>query len=75
MQLWLLRTQVSFNFGIVVRRPLSSSLKKVSSEENVLSIFVLFQCRFSVELNSRPLCVCVCVYNSKRLYKNILREI
>lgn len=74
MQLWLLRTQVSFHFGIVVRRPLSSSLKKVSSEENVLSIFVLFfQCRFSIELNSRPFFVCV--YNSKRLYKNILREI
>lgn len=29
-----------FNFGGVVRRPLSSSLKRVSAEENVLSIFV-----------------------------------
>lgn len=28
-----------FNFGVVVRRPLSSSLKRVSVEENVLSIF------------------------------------
>lgn len=29
-----------FNFGVVVRRPLSSSLKRVSAEENVLSVFV-----------------------------------
>lgn len=46
---------VSFNFGIVVRRPLSSPLKKVSSEENVLSVFVLFfHGRFSFELNAGP---------------------
>ena len=41
MQLQLQKTQVSFNSDVVVRRPLSTSLKTVNSEENVLSIFVL----------------------------------
>ena len=62
MWLWLLKTWVGFNFGLVVRSLLSSSLRRVR-EENVVAIFSwCFKCLFSVWLNSRPfVCVCVCV--------------